>query len=265
MNNLTLIKLGGSLITDKNKPFVEKRSAISRLAKEIKSAQERSGELILVGHGGGSYPHVPAKKFRTAEGIINDSSYEGISKVQDAASRLNRIVVEMFIKNKLNAVSLPPSAFMVSDGGKPKKGFIDPFLHLLKHKMLPVTYGDISFDEKMGVCIASTEKVLGFLAKRLAEANKITKIIYCGITNGVYDEKGTTIPTINSSNFKDVKKKIGGSVGIDVTGGMIHKVEEGLRLAKDLNVSILIINGAKKDNLKKAVLGSKVKATTILP
>ena len=131
--------------------------------------------------------------------------------------------------------------------------------------MLPVTYGDISFDEKMGVCIASTEKVLGFLAKKLAKANKITKIIYCGITNGVYDEKGITIPTINSSNFKDVKKKIGGSVGIDVTGGMIHKVEEGLMLAKDLNVSILIINGAKKDNLKKAVLGSKVKATTILP
>ena len=93
MENLILVKLGGSLITDKNKPFTPRHDVINRLAREIHEAKEEKHLKVIVGHGGGSFPHKPAKDYRTNEGIVNGQSFKGIALVQDAASKLNRIIV----------------------------------------------------------------------------------------------------------------------------------------------------------------------------
>lgn len=82
MEELILVKFGGSLITDKSKPFTEDIDTIKRLAKEIHEARTERKFKLIIGHGGGSYPHTPAKEFRTNEGIINKRSYEGIARVQ---------------------------------------------------------------------------------------------------------------------------------------------------------------------------------------
>ena len=72
-----------------------------------------------------------------------------------------------------------------------------------------------------------------------------------------------TVPEINARNFKDFKKSIGGSASTDVTGGMLHKVEESLLIAKELGIKTLIINGMVKGNLEKAILGKKAKICVI--
>ena len=85
-----------------------------------------------------------------------------------------------------------------------------------------------------------------------------------GNTDGVYDERGNTIDKITPKNFAEVKKVLGGSKSIDVTGGMLHKVEESLNLAKKLNIKTLIINGNMENSLLKAILGKEVVSTIIL-
>src|SRR4030065_2477184 len=115
MKKLILIKLGGSLITDKTKPFTDKKYVIKRLGNEIRSARKNADYNLILGHGGGSYPHVPAKKFRTADGIVNKKSYIGIAEVQDAAARLNRIVVRELLNLGEPAITLSPSGMMTSD------------------------------------------------------------------------------------------------------------------------------------------------------
>ncbi|MGA3021078.1 MAG: hypothetical protein ABSD68_03970, partial [Candidatus Micrarchaeales archaeon] len=65
MKNLVLVKLGGSLITDKTSPFTPNLDVIKRLAKEIHEAREEKGMSLIIGHGGGSFPHKPAKDYRT--------------------------------------------------------------------------------------------------------------------------------------------------------------------------------------------------------
>ena len=89
-----LIKIGGSVITDTTKPQTAKRDEIARLLKEIYDAKERQGFDIVIGHGGGSYPHIPAKKYRVNEGIVNEESRRGASITKGVASDLNRVVVE---------------------------------------------------------------------------------------------------------------------------------------------------------------------------
>jgi isopentenyl phosphate kinase len=261
--NLVFIKLGGSLITDKNKPFSEDLKIIKRLASEIHKARQKTNMLFIVGHGGGSYPHVPAKKFKTAQGVLGKESYQGIAEVQDAAARLNRIVVHELINAGENTVSFSPSSFMIAKDGEIKKAFLDPLLRLLDFGMLPVVYGDVLLDLKMGCSIASTEKILNFLAFKLKDKFKVKRVIHCGKTNGVYDRKGKTITKINTKNFGKVRAEIGSSYGIDVTGGMLHKVEESLVLAK-VGIPSVIINGARKGELLKVLLGELHKGTEVL-
>ncbi len=264
MKNLILIKLGGSLITDKAKPFTPRLDVIKRLAREIYEAKKESGIKVIVGHGGGSFPHKPASDYKTNKGIINKDSYKGISLVQHAASSLNRIIVNNLIETGENAVSVQPSAGFIAEGGRIKDWFLEPMKEMLKHGLLPVPYGDVALDVEMGCCIISTEEILNYLARKLGSK----KVILVGITDGVFDKDpnkypdAKLIPEINSENYEDIKKYLSGSAGIDVTGGMLHRVSRIFELTK-IGVEAQIINGEKKDNLKKALLGEKVLGTTI--
>lgn len=261
MKNLTLIKLGGSLITHKDKPFTERLNTIKRLSKDIARAK-RSNRLFIVGHGGGSYPHVPAVKYRINEGIVNKDSCKGIALVQDAAARLNRIVVSQFILSGENAISVSPSSFMIMKNGKVNKVFIKSLEKYLEHGMLPVVYGDVGADLIKGCTIISTEQVLNYLALKLEKAYKISQIVYCGITDGVLDNNGKTIKRITAENFDQVEKDINHSAGIDSTGGMIHKVKEALAISQK-GVDSVIINGDKNNNLYNLLQGNKYTGTLV--
>ena len=264
MENLILVKLGGSLITDKTKPFTPRLDVIERLAREIHEARREGRIKIIVGHGGGSFPHKPAKDYRINEGIIDDDSYKGISLVQDAASKLNRIIVNSLINAGENAVSVQPSAGFIAEDGRIKEWYLQPIKEILKHNMLPVPYGDVALDTKKGCTIISTEEILNYLARNIGSR----RIILAGLTDGVFDKDPTKysdvkkIPEINSRNFEKIKKYLGGSAGIDVTGGMLHRVSRTFELTK-YGVETEIINGDKIGCLKKALLGDKKQGTLI--
>ena len=260
MKKLILIKLGGSVITDKGKPFTARISVIRRLAREIKTAREELGEdtLFLVGHGGGSFPHIPAAKYQTHKGNINKNSLRGFVLTSDAAIDIDRIVVKQFISVGLRAVPFSPMSFIYAN-----KVSLSPIVKCLELGLIPLVYGDVILDQSCGFTIYSAEKILGILARKLKETYKIERIIECGDTDGVYDSKGKTIQLINSKNFKEVKEWIMGSKSTDVTGGMIHKVEESLKLAKETKIPTILINGNKAGNLQKTILAGEVNSTLI--
>jgi isopentenyl phosphate kinase len=101
------------------------------------------------------------------------------------------------------------------------------------------------------------------LARRFNKAYRIEKVIEVGDTDGVYDENGKNIDRINLKNFNQIKKAISGSRATDVTGGMLHKVEEALALAKKDKTPTILVNGNKPGSLKKAILGHLVVSTLI--
>jgi len=261
--NLILVKLGGSLITDKSRPFTAKEAEILRFAKEIKNALKVYKGKLLIAHGSGSFGHSVAAKYKTQLGIVNDKSTKGFPLVADAAVQINRIVIKNFLKVGLPAVSFSPLSFLVTKNQKVTKYLVDHIKNALNVGLIPVLYGDVIMDTKKGFCIYSGEKTLNFLANSLAGEYKITKIIYVTDTDGVYNAKGNTIPKISPKNFKNFKKSILGSQKTDVTGGMLHKVKESLKIAKELKIPTYIINGNKKENLKRAILGIPKAATRL--
>ena len=259
---IILIKIGGSLITDKQKPFTLRKQALEKICNEIHLAQ-KTGKLLILGHGGGSFPHFPAKKYQTHLGIKDASSYKGIAEVADAAARLNRIVVQTLLKKGVNALSISPSSIFVSKNFVKDSLCTESVEQALQLGLLPVVYGDVILDREKGCTIYSTERVLGYIGLVLQKHGyTIEKIIHCGQTNGVYDDNGNTIPFINSKKIDALRHCLGGSGGVDVTGGMIHKVEESLELAKQ-GIPGLIIDGIEHGSLSQAIAGIEVLGTRI--
>lgn len=262
MKPIVFVKIGGSLITDKNKPFSVKERALKIISEEVKKAQD-FGKLLIVGHGAGSFAHVPAKKYQTHKGIINDDSYRGIAEVADVAAQLNRIVMKALLDAEVNAVSISPLSTMVAEHHALKSICTESLEEVLKLNLLPVVYGDQILDTAVGCTIFSTEKVLGYLALHLKEKGYIIeRMIHCGQTNGVYDADGKTIPVLNVANIDRYRSVIGGSGGTDVTGGMEHKVLETLELAKQ-GIPGLIIDGIEQGTLSEAIAGREVLGTKI--
>ena len=62
---ILLLKLGGSLLTDKNKPFFIREEVVKSTIQQIINANEK---VILI-HGGGSFGHPLAKKYNISKGL----------------------------------------------------------------------------------------------------------------------------------------------------------------------------------------------------
>ena len=56
---MILIKLGGSIITNKEKPLSARKKTIDNLSKSLKKIKEP----IIIVHGGGSYGHYWSVKY----------------------------------------------------------------------------------------------------------------------------------------------------------------------------------------------------------
>jgi isopentenyl phosphate kinase len=250
MRNLIFIKLGGSLIT-KSTPYTPNLKIIRQIAKEIKKVKRKYEIRLLIGNGAGSFAHLSAKKFKTKEGYLEEKSKIGHCIVQDDASTLNRILVKELIKVGERAISVQPSSFLSTRNGKIHSFHLIPIKNYLKHDLVPVVFGDVISDIKKGCTILSTEEIFKFLAKKLNPS----KIIFLSKVKGVLDEKGNVIPKIEKENFKKVKKFLKKADKVDVTGGMLHKVEKALEMARK-NREIFILS-FQKGNLEKCLTGKR--------
>lgn len=262
MKELVLIKLGRSLITDKGKPYIARPLVIRRLAKEIKYCWD-NGFRFIVSHGSGSFGHTSAAKYQTALGIKKKEDVFGLAIVQQDAIAINRIVNKIFLEESLPVLSFVPSSFSLAVNCQLSAIFVKPIIEALKIDALPLVFGDVILDKKKGCCIFSGETTLDNLISLLIKAGfAIKRIIQAGNTDGVYDKEGKTVLKIDSQNFTNIKGLIRGSGSTDVTGGMLHKIEECLKMAKK-GIDCLIINGEKKKALVKAILGEPAQGTLI--
>lgn len=261
MKDLVLVKLGGSLITDKLKPYTVRQDVLNRLVREIK---ESECTKLIVGHGSGSFGHQSAHKYHTQRGMINPRSCEGISVVHNDAAKLNSIVVQSFLDVGLNAISIQPSAGIICKKGKIIKWDMDPIRQMLDKNILPVPYGDVGMDISQGCCITSTEDELAYIATKLGAK----RIIIVGKVDGVMtsdpviDANAKLIREITTKNYAKIKSSLTGSDGVDVTGGMLSKVESLIYLAKK-GIESEIINGVNPGNLLISLRGESGIGTLI--
>ena len=257
--SVTLIKLGGSTITDKSIPNSVRTATLRRLIQEISKAYEKMDEYLVIGHGSGSFAHVPATQYRTMDGFTGPQSRLGMAITQDSAAQLNRIVVQELLKKDIPAVSLYASNSLVTKNGKAKSYFVDVFREYLQQDLVPVISGDVIVDSAKGCTIWSADTILPFFAQEFQKHNwKVNRLIHVTSTPGVYrdntDHSAGIFETITAQNAEEVRAAMGEVKGFDVTGGMWTKIEESLALAQ-AGIDTVILSGEKPQALYKALTG----------
>ncbi len=257
----TILKLGGSAITDKSKPLTPRINVISRLAKEISKANITP--LIII-HGGGSYGHPIALKYHVKDGFKGSRQLIGFVKTHEAMVSLNSIIVDTLIKSGVSAFRMPPSSFMFMKGEDVQVFGEELLLHALKIGLTPVLYGDVILNAERGFTIISGDKIASTLAAKL----DVERVIMAVDVDGVYtanpkiDASARLIPRLTLNEIDQVCSRSEGRV-MDVTGGMTGKLLE-LRDVVKLGVNVLIVNALKPDNIYKALKGESVVGTRII-
>lgn len=247
---LVFVKLGGSVITDKTRPYTLRDGVLDRLSREVKDSIDAGTAQVLLGHGAGSFPHHSASKYQTHKGLVRADSRRGLCEVSRDVFRLNRLVVDSLLQAGVDALPLQPSSANVSRGGRIQRWATDAVEHALRIGVTPVVFGDISLDLDMGVSITSTEDEFHFLAGRLHPR----RVVMATRVDGVLDRDNRVIPVITAENFDAVKPCLLGAEGEDVTGGMLHKVERLLEMSRH-GCETWIVNALEPGRLCDAILG----------
>jgi len=241
-----LIKLGGSLITNKTKTKSFRPESVRRIAKQLVHLRELSQNYrIIIGHGSGSFGHFEARKYRTVEGVRTDHERQGFAQVGAVAAELSLLALSEFLAVGLPAMRFQPSSTLLACDKQIKSFDSRALAMALDQKLIPLIHGDIALDERIGGTIISTETLFAHLVEQLG----VHQIILLGEVDGVLDQKGELIPRITPISLPDVRSALAGSHGVDVTGGMLQKVETMVALVRDHPSTSVIIADGRRDNV----------------
>jgi isopentenyl phosphate kinase len=260
---LAFVKEGGAGITATDEERVANVPVIERALKEIWEAKQDAkadgGLDIVLGHGAGSFGHIPAKRYQTNKGLINGDSRAGAIETELAVMELSSIIAKAGERVGVPVFPIAPSSFAVSVGGNLFKGTVKSIEYALESGFLPLVRGDVMLDKTMGVSIGSTEKVFRFLAKRM----KPDIVILGTDVDGVFDmdpighSEAKIIPRVDYSNKEAVLLSTGGARKIDVTGGMKKKVEHAIAISRAGGCNVYIVNA-----LTPGTIGSLLRRKT---
>lgn len=257
--NLQFLKLGGSLITEKDRAHTSRPQVLARLAGEIAAALGRAPDLRLVlGHGSGSFGHIPARRYGTRQGVRTQVEWQGFVEVWREAAELNRLVMDALTAAGLPAIVFPPSSGVSARDGQVAYWDLAPMRAALEARLLPVVYGDVVFDARRGGTILSTEDLFAHLALEL----RPVRISLAGLEPGVwadYPASTRLIEEIRPETLAAVAPGIAGSAATDVTGGMFSKVQQSLDLARQIpELQVLIFSGETPGAVERALGGESI-------
>ncbi len=263
---LVLLKLGGSLITDKEIPYTPRVEKLQELAREIATVLAQTPNLRLVlGHGSGSFGHAAAKGYGTRAGLLPDASdqqrrlyWKGFAKVWYRAWQLNRIVMDALYQAGLPAIALAPISAVTARHIQVEHWDLTPLRAALEAGLLPVVYGDVVFDQALGGTILSTEDLFIYLARHL----RPQRILLAGLEAGVWEDfpaRTRLIRRITLDAYRAGAVRAQASAWVDVTGGMAAKLDQMFALIDEQpDLTVRIFSAQEADHLRRALLGENI-------
>jgi isopentenyl phosphate kinase len=261
MTRLVFLKLGGSLITDKTRPYTPRPDILRQLCEQI-AAAPRDDLRLLLGHGSGSFGHTVAREYGTRRGVVDARGWQGFAQVHHQAATLNRYVMDALQAAGLSAMAFPPSAAITASNGQVALWETTPIRMALANDILPVVYGDVVFDEVRGGTILSTEDLFEHLALQLHP----DRILLAGLEAGVwadFPQRTQLIDEISLGSYTELRRGVGAADGADVTGGMESKVRQMLELVRKIGgLEVRIFSAQHPGDLARALaeqpLGTRI-------
>jgi len=254
---LAVVKLGGSVITEKTRPFTLRESNIDLFADKVLQLYEEGVKLVVV-HGGGSFGHPVAAKYSLTNGGFSRVKAYGFAETRYWMSYLNLKIIEKLLSKGVPAVSVQTSAVSQTRDGHLYRFYADVVGLFLERMLVPVLYGDAVVDVSRAVAILSGDDI----ASHLAQALKADVLVYLMGSGGVYDRPPSRpgAKLLREIRPGDPLSQISES-GIDVTGGLQHKLSCAFAAARS---GIRVAIGGLT-YFEEMVLGRDAPYTRVLP
>lgn len=235
---IIIIKIGGSVIADKNKRFFFDKKKAERIADVLLRFRKKDPDTrFVIGNGGGSFGHLTAKKYELGRNGSSSEKTLGISYTHERVVRLNQMFTNVFIKKRIPLLSFSPNSFLFFQD-QSTRIFYPPMLEALDSGFDIGFFGDVVLGQYQVFKIFSTEQIIFILAREFLQMNiKIKAVVLLSDVMGVFNSKGELVGKIDK-DF-DPKKSFFYDSKVDITGGMRAKVEYSMKLA-DLGLKVFI-------------------------
>lgn len=228
---LAVIKLGGSAITIKDEIFTPNTRVIENIAEQLLETWRDGWKLILV-HGGGSYGHPIAKKYRVMEGYKSPRSMLGYLETRMAMLKLNELLARTFVSKGLPVVPLHTACISVAESGLILNFYYTSIETALRNNFIPLLEGDVVLDAERGFSIVSGDQVVYWLARKF----KPKKVIFGIDVKGIYNrdpKKHKDAVLLKRISIEELRRvSLGKAYGIDVTGGIQSKMEYIIKIVE---------------------------------
>ncbi|WP_128475763.1 isopentenyl phosphate kinase [Halorussus pelagicus] len=220
----TVLKLGGSVITDKDRREALDGPALDRAADAVADALA-SGEIsdLVVVHGGGSFGHHHASEHGVSKTEGSGDARAAV-EIHGAMKTLDDFVLARLHDRDVPAVPVHPFSAARRDESAALSLMTEQVETMLGEGFVPVLHGDVVAHACEGVTILSGDEVVTAVAEGIAA----DCVGFCSTVPGVLDDEDAVIPEIAS--YDEVARFLGESDATDVTGGMAGKVRALLDL-----------------------------------
>src|SRR5712692_1270344 len=255
---MLLVKLGGSVLTDKARLRTARPAAIRRLAGELASV----AQPLLIVHGAGSYGHILASRYRLSAGGSSSAKRTAAARVQADVRALNHIVVDALNRVGFASIPIPPAAVLSLDDGRVSTIDLTPFLEFSSMGFTPVTFGDVVRDLRRGFSVCSGDLMM----VELARAFRPKRAVFAADVDGLFTadpKRRKHARLLDVVGPKDLAQIEFSAPRTDVTGSIEGKLHRMVEIADHVD-ECLIVNGNVKNRVRDALRGMRVVGTRIV-
>lgn len=243
-----ILKIGGSVATYKNSSQLRMRKKLLKeaLAKVARYYREHPEYKLIIIHGAGGPGHAIAHKYGLRQGIhAHKKGLWASLQSRMINQQLNTSIVKIANASGLHTASAHTASIVHQDNGIITHFDTKMIDEALALGVVPVMYGEMVYDQSLGMSVCSGDQIAAYLAKHFP----VTELFFATDVDGVYDADPHI--TKNAQLYISVSvsailesEALRGSHNTDVTGGLRGKVESCKALFDQTHVKkIHIFNG----------------------
>lgn len=261
-----LIKIGGSILTDKHQQGIINHDLIIEICKVLKKLYDRKLKFAII-TGVGSLGHQTVAKYSVHKGDNGSNDRRlGLLEAQIAVNKLRNIFLQALLDAEIPAFQFYTSSIAKANKMKPTAFYLDSVSGFINYDLIPIVSGDVVYDEIMGYSVMSGDIAFSEIFKQW----KPKLLIYGTDVKGIFtddpevDKNAKLIPIINSKMIQDGLQGITEGVNVDVSGAMKGKFQNILSMLQiDQSIKVHIISLKEPKNLLKLLNNEPFEHTII--
>ena len=259
LDNVKILKIGGSVITNKKLDSSLNFDVVKNISEEIAKWLADNGEnKLILTVGGGSFGHPLAHQYQI-NSPAKDKSPLGFVRTVTNVQKMANQIANIFQNNGVSLMSISPSSIFTTDKGKISASYLNAIIFALQNSLIPFLWGDAVFDTTHTYRVLSADQINTYLFENL----ELLEVVYGTNVDGIFssdpsiDRSAELIEIVNNQNYDHVLSLLSRPKYLDVTKGMLGKLEEIHNISRR-PLKSKIFNALKSGNVYKVLRGDKV-------